>query len=142
MLAQSFMSAADLTLSDAQYDALKKTLVVLETEQVVHVAYNKDSSRLGRGNSFTGHFNMIYWRTQHTIGEDCGTVACICGTAEIIGDVELQYHPSGNLQRLFMPFPVLRQSDADRLAAITPEQAARALRNYLTTGQARWAEIL
>lgn len=128
MLAQSFKSADELGISEPQKDALIKTLVLLETGKLIHVAPGRVSRQ---GDVFTGHFNMQYFNR----ASECGTVCCIAGTAELIcgvvfGDI------SDQLQALFYGGPFGKC--ASSLEKLTPAQAATALRSYLTTGDARW----
>jgi hypothetical protein len=132
MLAQSFKSAAELNITEAQKDALIKTLVLMETGKVTHApigdGYYPDTG------SFTGQFNMIHWNSVH----GCGTVACIGGTAELVSGVSFNKDTcngiDAQLYRLFMP-----DLPESLWNGITPSQAARALRSYLTTGHANWA---
>lgn len=132
MLAQNFMSAADLGISEAQKDALIKTLVLMETDKLVHVR-PPDEINWYAMESFTGKFNMDAWNLSY---EGCGTVACIGGTAEMVGGVsfgERHIDLPENLYSLFYPGDIF-----DDWEKITVEQASRALRSYLTTGHARW----
>lgn len=131
MLAQNFMAACDLDITKAEFSALQKTLVMLETGKIVHAPIG-DGYYPNQG-PFTGQFNMCHWNSAH----DCGTIACIGGTAELIGNVRFNIHnrnrPNNGLYRLFMPdLPESIWND------ITPAQAATALRSYLTTGDADW----
>ena len=135
MLAQSFMTADDLEISERQKDALIKTLVLLETGKLKHTQRPVDGTYLGENGKFTGQFNMNQWR--HTYRE-CGSICCIGGTAELIGRVSFA-EASGNLHRLFYPSILVASNDWNH---ITPAQAARALRSYLTTGDARWDLVL
>lgn len=131
MLAQNFKTADDLKISEAQKDALAKTLVLFETGKIAH-------AKVGNGyfpeqGEYTGHFNMNQW---NSLIHGCGTVACIGGTAELIGGVNFDRQAGGfdsPLYRLFMPnLPEWMWDE------ITPAHAAIALRSYLTTGEARW----
>ena len=126
MLAQSFKSAAELGISEGQLDALRKTLVLLETGKLVHVPEGEIGLRLRVRPKFTGHFNMAH----SYISAECGTVACIKGTAELIGNVDLS--PSEIPEELMNLFYAWGGGDP------TTSQAATALRSYLTTGYARW----
>lgn len=130
MLAQNFKSAADLGITEPQKEALMKTLVLLETGKLVHVEpEDRFTNDFRETEKFTGHFNMARWRA----ADSCGTVACIAGTAEIIGGVQFPvYGGPSNLNRLFAP------ASDPVMAKITTEQAATALRSYLTTGDPRW----
>jgi hypothetical protein len=135
MLMQNFKSAADLGITEPQLSALIKTLVLLETGKLVHVP--ADDLRRGP-KTFTGHFNMDSW----TWTGDCGTVACIGGTAEMVGGVNFQgFTRPKALTELFYPFD--SNDDGEHpFSAITPAQAATALRSYLTTGDAKWSEAV
>jgi hypothetical protein len=150
MLAQNFKSAAELGLSEKQFDALVKTLKLMETDQLRHVEVSfgrgcsvghvvgLDGVHYGssgdRGTKFSGLFNMTIWNE----AADCGTVACIGGTACLIAgeDVFFASPDTSELSILFYPPNDLNYND------ISTEEAARALRSYLTTGEARWEEII
>jgi hypothetical protein len=127
MLAQNFRSSDDLGITKAQHDALRKTLVLLETGKLTHV--EPGFKRADRG-SFTGHFNMNEWNS----ASDCGTVCCLGGTAELIGNVKFEPSrlPEG-LDELFFP-------NISRIQDLTTTHAATALRSYLTNGDAKWHE--
>ncbi len=128
MLAQNFKTAADLGISDKEFEALRKVLGMFE-----------------RGEITPEHFDMGNWK--------CGTTYCIGGWAEKIAGESCQSfdkisrtfsvrerHPElVGLDRLF--FPKARYGDGGAYDA-TPEQGAFALRNYLTHGEPRWAEAL
>src|SRR4051812_11997508 len=97
MLMQNFKAADDLGITEPQKDALIKTLVLLETNQLIYV----ERQRLQPGKQsdpFTGGFNMSYWHSLH----DCGTAGCIGGTAEKVGSVQFMYLPD-RLEDLFYP---------------------------------------
>jgi hypothetical protein len=128
MLAQNFMTAADLSLTGAQKAALIKVLVLLETGRLEH--HQSEPRKIFNDEAtFCGKFNMEYWTSLH----HCGTVACIGGTAQLVGNVDFEEEPqTAALQELFSPQHVLDWS------SITTDQAAVALRSYLTTGDARW----
>jgi hypothetical protein len=130
MLMQNFKSAADLGITEPQKEALIKTLVLLETGRLEHSkAFNFDYEEEPDA-VFSGKFNMRYW----TEDSQCGTIACIGGTAELISGVKFPYSHHDGLRNLFQPSAVRVGNWAD----ITPAQAATALRSYLTTGDARW----
>lgn len=128
MLAQNFKTADELRISGAQLSALQKTLVLLETGKLIHAPFDGDGRR--EGEEFTGHFNMGRWNAVQA----CGTVCCIAGTAELIGGIRFPDHPPGRLGNLFYAGELGERV----LTTITPQQAATALRSYLTTGDARW----
>lgn len=129
MLAQSFMAAVDLKITEAQRDALIKTLVLMETGKLQYVEVTGKIGSFRKTRKFTGHFNMRSWRDEI---KGCGTVACIGGTAEMIGNVDFDHIPDG-LYQLF--FTMYRRNGDGVIQDITVEQASRALRNYLTTGK-------
>lgn len=134
MLAQSFLPAVELGITEPQRDALMKTLVLLETGKLVHVPASDVISP--NGYAFTGHFNMTEWSGTY----DCGTVACIGGTAELVGQVSFGYIygiENRALKNLFLP-----PMNSLTWAAITPAQAATALHSYLSTGNAKWHEAV
>jgi len=138
MLAQNFKTAADLGIKDVELDALIKVLGMLE-----------------RGEIDATHFNMQSFLRQ----ADCGTVGCICGWANHISrgrafseigtrdELELFRRLSRSARLLFAmtshedDLAMERQNNAVQDRA-QPEHAAIALRSYLTTGDANWAEAL
>lgn len=139
MLAQNFKTPADLRLTDMEFESLVKVLGMLERGELRH-----DPKRMLTGE----RFNMGVWRWN----DGCGSIACICGWAYFISKgaafPELQYfssRPERNepLEDLFVP---VKHPDAGvankRMLQITTAQAAIALRNYLTHGEARWDEAL
>lgn len=131
MLAQNFKTAADLRLSELERDALITVLGMLERGELTHVPVRDlPSSADYKVGTFTGHFNMGEWEESY----DCGTVCCIGGTAELIGGIG--FNLSGNipLSNLFYP--------AGNLDHITTDQAAKALRSFLSTGRARWRDAV
>jgi hypothetical protein len=136
MLAQNFMSPTDLGLNDRQFDALVKTLKLLETNKLRHAmapAYRFEIWPEECG--FDGLFNMETWIS----GSACGTVACIGGTACLLAGDDLLFHgekSEGDTEALFFPPYYVKRSK------ITTEQAARALRSYLTTGDPKWTEAV
>jgi len=136
MLAQSFKAASDLGISEEHKSALEKTLVLMETGRIRHVPiqdYEEHAAYLAKG--FSG-FNMLEW----AYSSACGTVACIGGTAELVGNVDFDtgMSPEG-LRQLFYPD---YENEEEEYNEITVEQAARALRNYLTTGRPDWDTVL
>lgn len=89
--------------------------------------------RLVNGGERGEWFNMGHWDTET---ENCGTVCCIGGWAERLSGIDLLGGiRSDELEELFFPW-----IDVPLLIDITPEQAARAIRNYLRTGRANWKE--
>lgn len=144
MLAQNFKTAADLGISDIELDALIKVLGMLERGELVHGKYPLASS-FRKPNEF----NMGV--TLKRYGE-CGTVGCLMGWAHVVSgnkafkacinrtfqnEADIMAVLPGNLTDLFG----LKERVA-LLSDRTPAQSATALRSYLTTGDANWAEAL
>jgi hypothetical protein len=119
MLAQNFKTATDLKIKDAGLSALIKVLGMLE-----------------RGEIEAEKFNM------ETVGQpDCGTAGCILGWTRTIGiDEFFGLAVSACLPPLNKPLSALFYTG--NAFGATREQAATALRSYLTTGDANWAEAL
>jgi len=144
MLAQSFLKPETLGLSDEQHAALVKVLGMLERGEIEYYRArfpDEQSCTIGSSRSSPSKFNMVsFYRA-----EECGTVSCICGWAEHVGGLPRRSLSSmriwnPQLGLLFEP-PVLNFG-AQGILDIQPDQAAVALRNYLTTGHAMWQEIL
>jgi len=135
MLVQNFKSASDLSITERERDALIKVLGLLEREEIIFVPYDP-VDRGGDRPTYTGHFNMNSWARPAS----CGTIACIGGTAELIGGVDFsRYYSDTEVYRLFYPG---REVPDCEYESITVDQAAQALRSYLTTGAAGWSKIL
>lgn len=123
-----FKTAEELKLTEKQYCALIKTLVVLE-EGRLREDYNI-------------YFDMESWND--AIGEEihkdyhfCDSVCCIGGTAEVLGKLSAYEFSEAtmknhHLDHLFYPSPRAAWN-------ATEKQAARALRNFLQTGRPSWA---
>lgn len=149
MLAQSFKTAEDLDISEKHREALIKTLALFESGEMRHISYDVRNRSLTRDYdaSFSGNFNMQGWSVRvptdpipsdYGAQRDCGTIACIGGTASLIGGVDFEIYASPGVRRsslwqLFYP-----NVDIDQWDKITVEQAAMALRSYLTTGKPHW----
>ena len=137
MLEQNFQTSQELGIDEPVRQALIKTLAMLEQGRLSHIPVENweeeegdDENPINKG--FTGHFNMGTWREVFS----CGTVCCIGGTAELIGNIQIDGHETKHLFRLFHPrHQEIGAMDYD---IITPAQAAMALRSYLTTGDSRW----
>jgi hypothetical protein len=131
MLAQNFRTAADLGIKDEQRAALITLLGMLERGEIVHQTVG---TRARDYESDLRAFNMMEW--------DCGSAACLGGWCEHIAERDFPHpYPGEGIRGLFYPDdeegPQSANYDYD---AITTEQAATALRNYLTTGRPRWAD--
>jgi hypothetical protein len=135
MLAQNFKTPADLGISDAEFEALLKVLRMMERGEIR--AAPKDAV-FDRYNIREAH---TMFRMASTNGSaDCGTACCILGWAWHLDD--------GMARHLFWETdqnPALNElfyTHTDGIYCRNPEQGAIALRNYLTFGEARWAEAL
>ncbi len=136
MLAQNFKTAADLGLSDRQFEALLQVLGMLEREEIAHTARGNTISPDFVKSAPPVGFNMwaVYGET------DCGTVCCICGWAEHVGRLPrgslwAKSNMNRNLAGLFDP------SGVD-MVKVTPAQAAIALRSFLSTGDPCWSDAV
>jgi hypothetical protein len=135
MLAQNFKSSADLGLEDEEVHALIKVLGMLEREEVSY--HEAGEGRYGTTDDLRpfAAFNM-----EHFFADaDCGTVACICGWAIHLGNLDRKELVSKRLhipalEDLFDPY----RHAPGKVNLITTQQAAAALRSYLTTGKAHW----
>lgn len=107
----------------------------LSRRQLLSLDYN------GRLDDITGaHFNMSYWNFQ----EDCGSVRCIGGILSSKGySAEASSHGPG-LDELFFMSSVCEFNDEQNtiIRDVTSEQAARAIDNYLQSGDPKWKEVL
>ena len=124
MLANSFMKAEALGITEAEVAALVHVLGMMDREELRDTQADRDE----RG------FCMSSWPNLH----DCGTPACIGGWASRLLGYDWSLKDDGTApgaHDLFFP------TGAD-WRAISMAKATIALRNYLTTGEARWAEVL
>lgn len=137
MLARNFKSATDLRISEEEYEALIAVLGMLERGELVYAEYPNI-----RRTDDTKLFNM------NNSGGECGTPACIGGWVAIlmgrclgtgynsvchyVSSCDYEKHP---LQDLYW-------NDAALNMNATVEQAAMAVRSFLTTGKAKWKKVL
>lgn len=144
MLAQSFQSAADIGINEIEFEALRTVLGMLERGELVHGKYPM-ASMFRRPNEF----NM-----GATLDETsaCGSIGCICGWAHVVSGhqafADFFNYKGDDTSEIINAMPVnLRRlfrfgAQLGALADIQPEQAARAIRNYLTIGDAKWHEAV
>jgi len=126
MLMQNFKSATDLGISDQEQASLIKVLGMLERAELRYASGTETECENG--------FNI------GTQGKGCGTPACIGGwVARIMGIGEMEYVDS------YMPDFSQRKPDKALSGLywrypkdVGVEEAATALRSFLTTGDARW----
>ena len=138
MLAANFLTAAELHISEDLRDALITILGRLERGEFKAI----DFAAQVKGLHIDGDlFAMNHWCTNSS----CGTIRCIGGWAEEVMGRPLTRMVEGafsfieptppNLMHLFFPGQTAQTYATDADAAV-------ALRNYLTTGNANWKEIV
>lgn len=143
MLARPFLSAETLGLSEDQRSALIKVLHMLERDEIPFLEHNYEQyvfrNKINQMQPIT-HFNMALVYAP----QDCGVAGCIKGWAEQVGGVNFriaeQPQSYGELSRLFMMFGSDAAGRIKDMQQIQPQEAARALSNYLITGKANWNE--
>ena len=132
MLAQNFRGAADLGISDAEFESLVRALGAFE-----------------RGEIPAKLFNMGHPGDQDMWNEnDCGSPACILGWARFLARRRLFHNVAEyqlGIRALFMMG--LGAEEIDWCASPSPfiantQQAARAIRNFLTVGHPHWAAAM
>lgn len=148
MLAQNFKPAVELGLATPEHQALITVLGMMERKELRHVAVTRYLPSVPIVDRQPGLFNMAHWSAETS----CGTVCCIKGTAEIVlgrpfymrGLAREYYKPLWELFIPGWPLPLTPQGKKyfDLKNSITVEQAAHALRNYLTLGRAHWENVL
>ena len=127
-----FKSPEKLGLTQAERDALIKTLLMMEAGKMEPISTMEQvNSRLPEGSY---GFSMAVWNTAYP----CGTICCIGGNAELLGDLPLK-----SLSETCSRLSRSGQDDLRRLfygfgGDISPRGAAKALRGYLTTGKTVW----
>lgn len=132
MLAQNFMTAGDLEISEVEHEALIKTLNFFERGEAKHIGVC-DVEYGWKPNSF----NMSDW--------ECGTTRCILGWARTFAgglDRSRADNPFDDLLPMDLYFLCYPHEISCGYDDITVEQAAAALRNYLTLGKPHWDEVL
>ncbi len=148
MLAKTRKTAEDLGLSEPQRAALELVLTLLRTGGLVHErlhpGYNPEAPARGLSPAIeipdVIMFNMADWSSR----TECGTVACIGGSAERLRGVSFPGHlHTPELNWLFYP-----EDGPDGISygveysTITTAQAADALELYLSTGSPCWNVVL
>lgn len=132
MLAQNFLSATDLGVTEVEKEALITVLGMLE-----------------RGEIDDDHFKMSnFWKE-----EACGTVGCLCGWANFVSGKKafpmiMSYALEGGtnatpaknsltseVRKLFW---IGLENWPRRLTPVTAEDGARVLREFLQTGKSTW----
>lgn len=125
MLAQNFKTAKELGLTKKGLEAYIKTLRMLESGELVYTP---------QGHFVPNGFNMA---TVWVEEASCGSIGCIIGWAQ---------HLAGPNQ-MYLRRETDSKSAMDHLAMppnwgsgqYTVDQAAKALRSFLVTGEADWS---
>jgi hypothetical protein len=151
MLAQNFKSAEDLAITDLEHTALVRVLAMLERGELTHIP-----SRDYVESNIPNGFSMDVFCVKTGRGPGCRTVACILGWArETETDDIGRYFMFARVEGIFCHSESWSDRSVGPLAdlfmiggranyrhGVTTEQAASALRNYLTIGEAHWDEVL
>lgn len=127
MLAQNFLTADALGISEQERDALVQVLGLLERKELVDVKPTNKSLPNG--------FNMSWIGTQ----TKCGSVGCILGWARFLSGDERLFDVINC--RVGRPALSLFMFYDERRWSAKSNHAALALRNYLTLGKPSWDEI-
>jgi hypothetical protein len=153
MLAQNFKTAEDLRITDTELESLIKVLGMLERDEFTHYPFYNNISVfkikeiIARG--FQPEGKKYLQMRGFLSDEGCGTAGCICGWAHLIsngkafpeltihgGVISLANRLSVEASELFLingPFTAYQRE------SVKPDQAAAALRNFLTTGHHQWS---
>lgn len=133
MLVANYLSADDLGIAEHHRDALIELLRRLETGEIekapgeIEKIYAKPRNR--------EFFHLGSWNQRCS----CGTVRCIGGWAEHISGHTIDKMP---VNFRVLCYPGLIEDDCDNVYDASVEQAAHALRNYLTLGEPMWSEVM
>lgn len=159
MLARNFMTAEALRREQMEYDALVSVLGKLERGEIGHKNFDMACPM----RNLWASYRRVDLLTVSTISEECGTAGCIGGYVAVemgiepksyvygndnfysYDDNDLSFREKGNqtaLGRLYFPRDKHTNRMVDCIHSITPEEGAHALRNYLTTGEPSWEEVL
>lgn len=142
MLANNFKTHTELLISETDFAGLVGVLGMLERGELTHVnepaiLEAEGPARLREPHFPFKAFNMGDW------GGECGTVACIAGWSDRLFGTDFTHGKrldgddcSLDLLELFVG-----DGDGPELSEITTGQAAIAVRNFLTYGEARWGEV-
>ena len=142
MLAPNYKTATELGISEKLHGALILVKGMLERDEIVHATrdYDVDDYPLPEAAPEVWKFNMSDWRTKVTFaGGPCGSVACIGGSCEWLLKERLSDADEDRAMELFYPHEV---GSSSNWSEITPAQAARAIGNFLTTGEPKWREAV
>lgn len=114
MLAQNFKSAADLEITDAEHRSLVLVMGMFERGEIPAIQFHMAS--------------VESW---------CGSRACIMGWCQRVSGDDVFDSPIG-FKHSPLYHGLFMFGDGRRYHTSSTQQAATALRSYLTTGDARW----
>lgn len=135
MLANSFLSAEELSLSLLQHRTLQRVLVMLETKELVKISIWQELKNIIKGTPAPQNgFNMFWWAAHP---KECGTPGCIAGWGDYLTNGKTHFC---NLNREGTSLGDLFLIGKRKIFRST-EEAAHALRTYLTTGTADWKGV-
>jgi hypothetical protein len=130
-----FKSADELGLTHKEWAALITILPLLEHDVIRHAPEGSRQTTYVKRDKPEPVFNMSTWNESLA----CGTAMCIGGSAEFFGKLrpgqmedranDLSFDGNYALINLFYPHEI------NGWGSLTPQQAAVALRHYLTTGE-------
>ncbi|WP_027583958.1 hypothetical protein [Bradyrhizobium sp. Ai1a-2] len=136
-MSNDFLSAEALGIQPWVRDGLVEVLKLFDAGKMIHV--HVDHVPLNRvkiaTHKLSYEFNMARWMAK----TECGTVACIGGTVELVARAQpgtMDDTETEELENLFYP---PRVGDYSK---ITTHQAKQALRNYLTIGRSDWDSVM
>lgn len=130
MLTRTYKTATELEIPQKLFDALLKVRDILESGKLVHHPISFPTIPNG--------FNMLDWKTR----DECNTVACIGGWAEMFAGEKFNSDRfTEGFYRLCYPKSLPGDRYNYNYDKITTAQAARAITNYLTTGDSKWQEV-
>jgi len=141
----TFLSADVLGLHPDYYAAMVEALRRLESGSIPHADTAKFPSsmrvRLGLAQPIVA-FDMTTWSESNR----CGTVCCIGGLVDLIManrafNFDMCYAEDATSRQKRMLHDLYYPRVDKLYNLLTPEQGARALRNYLTTGHSNWENI-
>lgn len=134
MLAQNFKTADELKISEEELSAAISVLGMFERGEIVH---QTPISNFRDWDAETPIAKRSFNMACSGVQADCGTIACIGGWMAVLmgyqGKGINAYVNSTRADSTLYPLFWLRTD-----IRITADQAATALRSYLTTGDARW----
>jgi hypothetical protein len=130
MLAYSYKTAKELRLSNKQHAALIDVLSLLDDGVLKHVPITTEF--------VIGGFNMCDYT-----GDWCDSIHCIAGWADHLHGTRFEKQMrSGRANHALLQLFTVDSYDPDFMETITVEEAATALRNYLTLGKPEWEQVL